>query len=367
MRQCALAPSARATSRQFVSTVRCRPRAASACANRLVVDPQSIISASPGSTSAAAAAPIARALRRMRPAALADAGLVGQRAARAAAVGPLERAASARSSRSRRAVSVVTSNSSASVAMRTVPSCRTSATICAWRSCCVRRACRAAAHDGIRASGIAGEVEERVAVAQESRFAHGARRRTRASRPICAGVVGPPARLQDVGNARAGSATRVHCRRATRSQRSRACSVSDAARPRATAPCSRIRASRTARSRDRTVDAASTSDSAVACRRRRRRFEHPLLHPRHRQRRDRHLLAVQIDCAMRREHVDVMADEMLALARRIAAAADRHPEAGQHERARERAHRIEVAATSASGASSHAGSSSASSANGAAR
>ena len=41
----------------------------------------------------------------------------------------------------------------------------------------------------------------------------------------------------------------------------------------------------------------------------------------------------------RAHHVDVVADQVLALARRIAAAADRHAEAGQHERARERAHR----------------------------
>ena len=46
----------------------------------------------------------------------------------------------------------------------------------------------------------------------------------------------------------------------------------------------------------------------------------------------------------RGEHVDVMADEVLALARRIAAVAQRHAEAGKHQRARERAHRAEVAA-----------------------
>ena len=72
--------------------------------------------------------------------------------------------------------------------------------------------------------------------------------------------------------------------------------------------------------------------------------KHLFLNAGHGQRRDGDLLAVEVGVATRRrEHVDVMADQMLALARRVAAAADRHAEAGQHERARERPHRVEVA------------------------
>jgi hypothetical protein len=62
--------STRAAGRQFVSTVSGRSRAASAFAKSAVVEPQSIISASPAETRDAAAAPIrarsaARACARM--------------------------------------------------------------------------------------------------------------------------------------------------------------------------------------------------------------------------------------------------------------------------------------------------------------
>jgi hypothetical protein len=81
-------------------------RAASALAKRLVVDPQSIISASPGSTIGLQRADQA-ALRRMRPAADADARLVDQRPARPPPYVRLTRRF-APIVASRRAVSVVT-------------------------------------------------------------------------------------------------------------------------------------------------------------------------------------------------------------------------------------------------------------------
>jgi hypothetical protein len=76
-RQRSAAPNAIATGRQLVTTVRCRLRAASAAANRLVVDPASTISASPDSTSAAAAAAM-RVRPRVDKTAEPDAGLVDQ-------------------------------------------------------------------------------------------------------------------------------------------------------------------------------------------------------------------------------------------------------------------------------------------------
>ncbi len=102
---------------------------------------------------------------------------------------------------------------------------------------------------------------------------------------------------------------------------------------------------------------------------RRRPVDHRFLDARHRQRRHGDLLAVEMRRAIAgREHVDVVADEVLALACGVAAAADRHAEAREDERTRERPHGVRGRrASSASGASSSAGSSAASSANGARR
>ena len=193
--------------------------------------------------------------------------------------------------------------------------------------------------------GIVGEVEESVPVAQESRVADGrgvevgreadVRRRRR-----------PPGALHDRcepgrGNARARG----------RRRRGRSTRVPRAAR--ATAPFRRSTRFASNSLPARLPDIGPKRDPSSSARRDRRRLqsrrpggEHLFLDARHRQRRHRDLLAVEVVAAVRRrEHVDVMADEMLALARGIAAAADRHPEAGQHERARERSHRVEIAAT----------------------
>mgnify|MGYP006388421821 CR=1 FL=1 len=74
------------------------------------------------------------------------------------------------------------------------------------------------------------------------------------------------------------------------------------------------------------------------------RGEDSLLDARHRQRRHRDMNEKEKGgAAGGGEHVDVVTDQMLALARGIAAAADRHPATGEHERARQPAHRFGIA------------------------
>ena len=158
---------------------------------------------------------------------------------------------------------------------------------------------------------------------------------------MCAGVVGTPARSRTAAIRAAGTLARR-----TRSERS----------------FQRVRRSSRASRRDRRTRFGSNSRQHDAPmsepkpflqhgardrgrgQARRAGVEHRVLDPGHRQRRHRDLLAVEVVGATgRREHVDVVTDQVLALARGVAAAADRHPEAGQHERARERAHRVEIA------------------------
>jgi hypothetical protein len=71
--------------------------------------------------------------------------------------------------------------------------------------------------------------------------------------------------------------------------------------------------------------------------------QQPLVEAGHDQGGDADLLAVEGLGQLRRHHVDVVADQVLALAGRIAAAAEGHAEAGEHQSAREAGHGLEVA------------------------
>ena len=222
-----------------------------------------------------------------------------------------------------------------------------------------------------RCPGVAGEVEKREPVAQVARMAHRSRRRTPRRRRCPAGFARAPRRAASLRPSRDDAARTAlalalptakpaHCstclhRPARRCRRHRGASAPKSfsmrlrPRRRSAAAAPAVRSSRRWSTGGRPASIASWSRAIAS-----------VAH--------RDLLAVQgAAAARRRAHLDVVADQMLALARRIAAVADRHAESRQHERAHERAHRLEIAGSSASGASNSTASSSASSANGAAR